>query len=280
MATLLAKLAFGYTLLDISGLAQPHDWGFEDNANETLNKVQYEDILWFEEFPAGTAAGFAGTGFTVSGAQVTGGTVNAVVTEKWTGTTWVKDWYLQGLSVPAVSAYNAAISADKTDDLALVSQVLSGADRFTLSNFNDNMRGFAGNDLMLGNGGNDRLAGDGGNDTLCGGRGADTLAGNAGADVFDYNLATDSGPRARDVITDFVRGVDKIDLSGIDANAATAGTNQAFSGFIRATADFTRAGQLKFVDGVLFGNTDGDAQAEFAIVLTGVTALSVADLVL
>lgn len=278
MATLLAKLAFDYTLLDLSGLSQSTDWGFDNNVNETLNGVQYEDILWFEEGPE--AVGFGGTGITMNGEQVTGGTVTGVVTEQWTGTAWARDWYLQGFSVPAVSVYNAALSADKTDDLALVSQVLSGADTFTLSNFNDNMRGFAGHDLMLGNRGNDRLAGDGGNDTLCGGGGADTLAGNAGADVFDYNLATDSGPRARDVITDFVRGVDRIDLSGIDANAATAGTNQAFTGFIRASADFTRAGQLKFVDGVLFGNTDADATAEFAIVLTGVTGLAVSDLVL
>lgn len=278
MATLLAKLAFDYTLLDISGLAQAHDWGFDDNVNAVLNGVTYEDIVWFEEFPSGTSAGFGGTGFVLNGGQVTGGTVTGVVTEKWNGTNWVKDWYLQGISVPATSLYNVAVSADSSDDMALVSQVLSGADTFTLSNFNDRMRGFGGNDLLLGNRGNDTLSGDAGHDTLCGGGGMDNLTGNAGADVFDFDVATDSAPRARDVITDFVRGVDKIDLSGIDANSATA-TDQAFTGFIRAGADFTRAGQLKFVDGVLFGNTDGDPAAEFAIVLTGMTGLGAADLV-
>jgi hypothetical protein len=105
------------------------------------------------------------------------------------------------------------------------------------------------------------------------------MTGNAGADVFDFNVANESTLAARDVITDFTRGVDKLDLSGIDANSAAA-TNQAFTGFIAASAGFTRAGQLKFVDGVLFGNTDADAAAEFAIVLTGVTGLSVANLVL
>lgn len=279
MATLLAKLAFDYTLLDISGLAQAHDWGFDDNVNAVVNRVEYEDVVWFEEFPAGTAVGFLGSGITMTGEQVTGGTVTGAAAEHWTGSTWVKDWYLQGFSLTATSLYNAALTTDRTDDMNLVSRVLSGADTFTLSNFNDTMRGFGGNDLLLGNRGNDTLSGDGGHDTLCGGGGADVLTGNAGADVFDYNLATDSGPRARDVITDFVRGMDKIDLSGIDANAATT-TNQAFAGFIKASAAFTRAGQLKFVDGVLFGNTDGDATAEFAIVLTGVAGLSAADVVL
>jgi Ca2+-binding RTX toxin-like protein len=278
MAKLLAKFAFDYTLLDISGLSQSSDWGFDDNENAVLNGVTYEDIVWFEEGP--DAVGFGGTGITMNGEQVTGGTVTGVITEQWTGTAWAKDWYLQGISLPAVSIYNAALTSDTTDDMALVSKVLSGGDTFTLSNFNDRMRGFAGNDVMLGNRGNDTLSGDGGNDTLCGGGGMDRLTGNAGADVFDFNVATDSAPRARDVITDFVRGVDKIDLSGIDANAATTATNQAFSGFIKATAEFTRAGQLKFVDGVLFGNTDGDAAAEFAIVLNGVNGLGAADLVL
>jgi Ca2+-binding RTX toxin-like protein len=279
MATLLAKAAFDYSQLDISGLAQSTDWGFENDVFDTLNKIEYEDVLWFEEFPAGEAVGFGGTGFTVNGEKVTGGTVTGVVAEHWDGTNWIKDWYLQGISVPAVSLYQAALTTSVADDMSLVSKALSGADTFTLSNFNDKMRGFGGNDTLLGNAGNDTLSGDGGHDTLCGGSGADSLTGNAGADVFDYNLATDSSNAKRDVITDFVRGMDKIDLSGIDANTG-ADRNQAFTGFIKASAEFTRAGQLKFVDGVLFGNTDSDAVAEFAIVLTGVTKLSVADLVL
>ncbi|MCC2673819.1 MAG: hemolysin-type calcium-binding protein [Ramlibacter sp.] len=279
MATLLAKFAFDYTQLDLSGLGDAHDWGFEDNANITLNGIKYEDVVWFEEFPAGEAVGFAGTGITINGEQVTGGTVTGVVAEHWNGTNWIKDWYLQGISVPAVSLYNAALTPSVADDMSLVSKALSGADTFMLSNFNDRMRGFGGNDLLAGKAGNDTLAGDGGNDTLCGGTGSDILTGGAGSDVFDFNLATESSNAKRDVITDFVRGMDKIDLSGIDANPATA-TNQAFAGFIKAGAEFTRAGQLKFVDGVLFGNTDSDSAAEFAIVLTGVTNLSAADLVL
>ncbi|MEJ5989493.1 M10 family metallopeptidase C-terminal domain-containing protein [Ramlibacter sp. PS3R-8] len=277
MAKLQATRAIDYSQLDLSGLRTANDSGFDDNLNVNYNGIVYQDILWFEEGPDNTA--FGGTGFTMQADAVTGGTVTGVLTEVWTGSAWAMDWVLEGVNVSAVSLYRAALTASTADDMSIVTTAMSGADTFLLSRFADKMRGFGGNDLMKGMNGNDVLSGDGGNDTLVGGAGADRLTGNAGADVFDYNLATESGLRTSDLITDFVRGVDRIDLSGIDANSATA-TNQAFTGFIRAGADFTRAGQLRFVDGVLMGNTDSDAAAEFAIVLNGVNALSVADLVL
>jgi len=116
---------------------------------------------------------------------------------------------------------------------------------------------------------------------LTGGLGKDVLEGGGGSDVFVYNASTETGitSAAWDVINDFVRGQDKLDLRGIDANTATT-VNDAFTTFIAATAAFTAAGQLKFVNGVLYGNTDGDADAEFAIQLTGVTQLTTADVML
>lgn len=143
-----------------------------------------------------------------------------------------------------------------------------------------NPPGFTDNDFLDGGLGNDLLRGDAGNDVLCGGRGADRLEGGSGNDVFDFNLATDSGLVAstRDVIADFAAG-DRIDLSGIDANTGVGG-NQAFSGTFVST--FTAAGQLRFdaATNTLFGNTDADAAAEFSIVLTGVTSLASAAIVL
>jgi hypothetical protein len=82
----------------------------------------------------------------------------------------------------------------------------------------------------------------------------------------------------RDVITDFVRGADKIDLSTIDANTARAGNN-AFTSVIASTASFTAAGQLKVTAGVLYGNTDADSAAEFAIALTGIASLTNGDFI-
>lgn len=125
------------------------------------------------------------------------------------------------------------------------------------------------------------LSGGIGNDVLTGGAGKDTLTGGAGNDVFDFNALTDTGLDSTtwDVITDFARGYDKIDLSTLDANTATA-TNDAFTSVIGSATAFSAAGQLKVVNGVLYGNTDADSTAEFAIQLTGVTALTTADFVL
>ncbi len=166
----------------------------------------------------------------------------------------------------------------------------SGSDRFSGfenligSRGADKLTGDAAANMLSGGAGADTISGGGGNDTLVGGTGRDLLNGNAGSDVFDYNGVADSGITATtwDSISGFVRGEDKIDLSTIDASPATG--NGSFS-FIGA-ASFSAAGQLRYVynsttgKGVLFGNTDADATAEFAIELVGVTALSAADLVL
>lgn len=72
----------------------------------------------------------------------------------------------------------------------------------------------AANRLSGGDGG-DILLGGGGDDVLEGGAGADILTGGAGADLFV--LATG----ARDRITDFASGVDRIELSAADFGLAT-----------------------------------------------------------
>ncbi|WP_332824507.1 nidogen-like domain-containing protein [Ramlibacter sp.] len=159
---------------------------------------------------------------------------------------------------------------------------ISGFENLVGSARNDRLTGSTGNNLLDGGSGADVLSGGGGHDTLVGGLGRDTLTGGAGADTFDFNLSRETGATAlaADTITDFVRGTDKLDLSGIDAKAGVAG-NQAFT-FIGGNAFSTTnaAGQLRFAGGVLYGSTDADAQAEFAIVLTGVGALGAGDLVL
>ncbi|MNG17449.1 Poly(beta-D-mannuronate) C5 epimerase 2 [compost metagenome] len=135
--------------------------------------------------------------------------------------------------------------------------------------------------MLTGDAGNDTLSGGAGNDRLVGGTGKDTLTGGAGNDIFDFNALNETGltSTAWDVISDFARGQDKIDLSTLDANTATT-TNDAFRSVIGSTTAFTAAGQLKVVNGVLYGNTDADSTAEFAIQLTGITSLSTSDFIL
>lgn len=124
-------------------------------------------------------------------------------------------------------------------------------------------------DTLTGNSGANSLNGGAGADKLLGGLGKDTLTGGAGNDVFVFNALNETGLDnvTWDVITDFVSG-DKIDISALDANSVMTG-NQAFSAVISSATAFSTAGQLKLSGGVLYGNTDTDSAAEFAIQVTG-----------
>ncbi len=103
-----------------------------------------------------------------------------------------------------------------------------GNDRLFGMAGDDTLRGGDGNDVLFGGPGFDFLDGGAGNDTLIGGGSGDYLRGGPGADVFRYLALSDRGPwNVPETIADFVRGVDRIDLSAIDANPKLAG-NQAF----------------------------------------------------
>lgn len=158
-------------------------------------------------------------------------------------------------------------------------QSTGGSGKDTLIHI-ENVTGSQYNDTLTGSSIANELNGGAGNDTLGGGGGKDVLTGGAGDDVFDFNLLSDSGVVSTkwDVITDFLRGQDRIDLSTLDADTATA-ANDAFTSFIGAADSFTAAGQLKVSGGVLYGNTDADAAAEFAIELTGISMLDMTDLI-
>jgi len=164
----------------------------------------------------------------------------------------------------------------------------AGNDTLSGGSGNDILNGVAGNDRLDGGSGNDLLFGDDGNDYLKGGLGADKLSGGTGADRFVFSSAKETGTSAttRDVIQDFVRGTDRIDLATIDANAASSATNEKFS-FIGSKAFSTNAtAQVRYVydaskdAGVLYGSTDADRTAEFSIELVGVGSLAASDFVL
>lgn len=144
---------------------------------------------------------------------------------------------------------------------------------------NNTLSGGGGNDTLRGGAGRDRLEGGAGRDRLDGGAGRDDLFGGAGADVFVFARLGDSVRGAnRDRIADFARGSDKIDVSGIDANAGRAG-DQAFS-FIGRAGFSDKAGELRFAGGVVAGDVNGDGRADFEIGLSGITALARGDFIL
>ena len=132
------------------------------------------------------------------------------------------------------------------------------------------MAGGDGNDTLDGGNGNDSMNGGAGTDTLLGGNGLDILNGGAGNDVLsggndaDQFVFTDLG--GNDRVTDFQRGSDKLDVSGIDAVAG--GADNAFA-FIGAGAFSGVAGQLRaFSSGgnhFVAGDVNGDGVADFMV---------------
>ncbi|WP_426230669.1 family 16 glycosylhydrolase [Pararhizobium sp. DWP3-4] len=127
----------------------------------------------------------------------------------------------------------------------------------------DYLYGDAGNDTLLGGAGNDKLFGGNQNDVLTGGLGIDRLDGEGGSDTFHFDSVAESPYSARDTIIGFsgAKG-DRVDLSALDANTLVGG-NQAFN-FIGSSA-FTEAGQVRFSDGVLSADVNGDRIADFAV---------------
>lgn len=123
------------------------------------------------------------------------------------------------------------------------------------------------------------IKGNGAANVLTGGAGKDIMTGGSGKDVFDFNLVTESVVGARkDVITDFVSGVDKIDLSGIDA--VVGGSDNAFR-FINTGAFTSVAGQLRWnvATHTLQGDTNGNGVVDVEIQLTGVTSVVSGDFI-
>lgn len=143
------------------------------------------------------------------------------------------------------------------------------------------LHGGAGNDALLGGSGNDTLYGDGGADGLYGEGGADIFAFTITADSLDYAMRSDGAKLKPDVISDFTSGVDKIDLSAIDAVAGT-GANDAFT-FIGANAFTHHAGELRceLHNGVaqIYADVDGDGVADLHI-LANTPVILAADFVL
>ena len=115
----------------------------------------------------------------------------------------------------------------------------------------------------FGNALDNAITGNAGNNLLDGRRGHDTLTGGAGNDTFKFASILDTTNAAPDLVTDFAPG-DKIDLSAMDANTATAG-DQAFH--LGATAGHAGDAVLSY-DGVqdrtvlaLYVNADAAADA-------------------
>lgn len=157
-----------------------------------------------------------------------------------------------------------------------------GNDRLEGGSGADWLIGGAGDDRLLGGSGTDRLMGGADSDRLIGGAGRDWLNGGSGTDTFIFRNLSDSTLAASDIIEDFIRGIDKIDLSPIDANTKRAG-DQAFA-FAGRSGSVAANSVNWFESG---GNTvvqvdvDGNRGADMQLVLVGTNlGLTAADFVL
>lgn len=158
----------------------------------------------------------------------------------------------------------------------------NGNDVLTGTGAREKIKGKGGNDEIDGRGGDDNLNGGDGKDSLIGGKDKDVLVGGAGKDFFIYSNANHTKTNTFDTINDLGVGADKIDLSAIDANSKK-NKNQAFS-FIKDQKFSGVAGELRYQQvnaGVkIFGDLNGNEQANFAILAKGINAVQKADFIL
>lgn len=118
----------------------------------------------------------------------------------------------------------------------------------------ENAVGTQARDVIWGNEVANNINGLGGNDVIDGFQGADTLTGGTGADTFAFRFIEKG-----DTITDFATGSDKIDLRGTGVDFTFVG-NAAFT---------NTAGELRFANGQLMGDVNGDGVADLVINVQG-----------
>lgn len=147
-----------------------------------------------------------------------------------------------------------------------------------------------GNLNLTGHSGANHLIGNKGANALNGAAGTDRLTGGDGADRFVFTKVSDSqaGAVNRDVITDMQRGQDKIDVSKLDADMTSTGT-QDFSFIAKQGFDgdgAESAGQLRWYSWqgttngiVVSADLNGDGKADMQIMLLGITSLSASDFI-
>jgi VCBS repeat-containing protein len=135
---------------------------------------------------------------------------------------------LNGGAGSDTAGYFDAGSGVTVDLSTLIAQNTVGAGSDTLSSI-ENLIGSRFGDTLTGSSGNNSLIGLEGDDILIGNGGSDTLTGGDGADTFKWLL----GNTGTTTVTDFVKGVDSLDLSqlltGEDDTASSLSQYLTFS---------------------------------------------------
>ncbi|MER2267592.1 DUF4214 domain-containing protein [Methylobacterium oxalidis] len=176
-------------------------------------------------------------------------------------------------STSSIGGQTLTLSSDTLIESAWLGD---GQDQVTGNTAANTLHGGRGNDVLLGKAGADTLDGGADDDRLEGGTGADLLIGGTGRDTFVFRSAADSFAGATDQISDFTHLVDAIDLSGIDAIPGTANTPDPFV-WIGGSPFDGRPGAIRFSNGLLSADTDGDRVVDLQIASAG-DSIDLADL--
>jgi Ca2+-binding RTX toxin-like protein len=189
---------------------------------------------------------------------------------------------LAGVTIDLSASTNQAKSTLSGDRAGIGIDQLSQIENIIAGNFSD---------LLTGNAANNSINAGSGNDTLNGGTGKDVLTGAGGNDTFVFRNVAESAITATttDVITDFVKGRDIINLSGIDA-FSSSGTNDTFVWNGTAAFKSSTKGEVRFEKfdksgtandyTMVWIDNDRDTGVEMAIRLTGLHNLTASDFIL
>jgi len=181
---------------------------------------------------------------------------------------------------------NGGAGADKMDGAAGVDTVSyagsNAAVNVNLAVTTAQVGGHAAGDTLvrieniIGSSYNDTLKGSSIANIITGGSGNDTMSGGSGTDVFKYSAITDSGKvsGARDIITDFVRGTDKIDLADFAGSFAFKGTG-ALGGSVPGVNYAQVSGNT-----IIGIDADGNGTLDMQIQLTGLHTMTASDFLL
>jgi Ca2+-binding RTX toxin-like protein len=202
-----------------------------------------------------------------------------------------------------VNVDDAGVAGSPDDSASFSLTITDVAERIIGTNKHNKLIGGSSAEIINGKRGNDTIKGNGGDDTIVGGAGADRVSGGTGADTFvfkpgdlpkigfiDQWLSPLNGKF--DLITDFKPGTDVIDLSALDANSKRSG-NQAFrfegESVPEGDGELNRAGDLVYQlygtkpsarHTIVLGDTNGDGNYDFRIVLKGHHHLEASDFIL
>ena len=132
-----------------------------------------------------------------------------------------------------------------------------GIENITGTVYRDSLTGNGEANRLSGGGAFDVLVGGDGADTLAGGSGADTVTGGAGADVFLFETYADR----TDVITDFVGGVDVVQINAAAYGFGTATGAINPNAFASGTTGLPQDASDRFIynttNGTLWFDRDG-----------------------